>query len=692
MFGFTYDAMNRLLGQTAAGTNGGTETISYTYDAMDNVRTMADSSGTTTYTYDGFGRLTKEEKDGITKVYGYDTNGNRTQFTLTVNGVEQMDTSYTYDKLDRLETVTNGTVTSSYTYNKNGQLLTDTTGSFATTYSYNAGGLITNLTTNNGTSQLQSHSYQYLPDGNISQKQSAVWTQGTQYNYQYSYHYDDAGRLTQENCNGDKKRYFYDAFGNRSEMMVSGPESWTENYTYDANNRLLKVVRLGTDLDEEVNYTYDANGNQLSWNKSVYTQTGTPEISLETDGNDFGIYGYDLYNRVTSYTDGVTSASYTYDGNNLRQSKTVNGVTTGHIWDGQNMVLETHGSSTKKYYRGANGIAYADLIGTVNYYLKDAHGDVTALADAAGTITKNYLYDAFGNEQTGAADTNPFRYAGEYRDSETGNIYLRNRYYDPSTGRFITEDPIRDGLNWYVYAGNNPIRYIDSLGLYYIEKIDNGRGHGSLYRLKREEWWQIPFSKTMAAFSGYLQSNIETKFFNIVGGNSSAEANGFEEESQRQLERQIPGAGVIFNILTVFEGVEKTYTGLEIRFLDDIAFGLLQHAGYMRLSASKEWLDKLMNATYRFIENTPYFNASMGTAIFSGETLHRLDYNISQAQDPQKKIDEYYTKARMYYIRQGHRPIVAEGEARYITGFLEKYKERREEMFSIFEQYLKNNL
>lgn len=60
---------------------------------------------------------------------------------------------------------------------------------------------------------------------------------------------------------------------------------------------------------------------------------------------------------------------------------------------------------------------------------------------------------------------NPFRYCGEYYDEESGLIYLRNRYYDPSIGRFITEDPARDGLNWYVYANNNPVNYIDPLGL-----------------------------------------------------------------------------------------------------------------------------------------------------------------------------------------------------------------------------------
>lgn len=60
---------------------------------------------------------------------------------------------------------------------------------------------------------------------------------------------------------------------------------------------------------------------------------------------------------------------------------------------------------------------------------------------------------------------NPFRYCGEYLDSETGLTYLRNRYYDNAIGRFITQDPIKDGLNWYVYCGNNPVMFVDPMGL-----------------------------------------------------------------------------------------------------------------------------------------------------------------------------------------------------------------------------------
>jgi len=92
------------------------------------------------------------------------------------------------------------------------------------------------------------------------------------------------------------------------------------------------------------------------------------------------------------------------------------------------------------------------------FYQTNDHGDVTAWGDVT------YSYDAFGNEKTESTGSNPFRYSGEYYDEETGFIYLRNRYYDPSTGRFINEDPIKDGLNWYVYCGGNPVMFVDPTG------------------------------------------------------------------------------------------------------------------------------------------------------------------------------------------------------------------------------------
>ena len=93
-----------------------------------------------------------------------------------------------------------------------------------------------------------------------------------------------------------------------------------------------------------------------------------------------------------------------------------------------------------------------------------------------GRYNNRYAYDAFGNysEETNEPKKNPFRYCGEYTDDETGLIYLRNRYYDPAIGRFITEDPAKDGLNWYAYTNNNPLKYADPTGLSSEERLGEG--------------------------------------------------------------------------------------------------------------------------------------------------------------------------------------------------------------------------
>ena len=82
------------------------------------------------------------------------------------------------------------------------------------------------------------------------------------------------------------------------------------------------------------------------------------------------------------------------------------------------------------------------------------------------TCSKTFIQDAFGVETNpDSNDTNPFRYCSEYYDTETGNYFLRFRYYAPSTARFISEDPATAGLNWYVYCNNSPVAFIDPWGL-----------------------------------------------------------------------------------------------------------------------------------------------------------------------------------------------------------------------------------
>ena len=103
--------------------------------------------------------------------------------------------------------------------------------------------------------------------------------------------------------------------------------------------------------------------------------------------------------------------------------------------------------------------------------MKDTRGRfscVTAEYDNQGNkLNSEVYYDAFGNVMIGEIKDS-FGYCGEYRDDESGLIYLRNRYYDSATGRFITEDPAKDGVNWYSYCAGNPVIMVDPWGLFSV--------------------------------------------------------------------------------------------------------------------------------------------------------------------------------------------------------------------------------
>ena len=143
------------------------------------------------------------------------------------------------------------------------------------------------------------------------------------------------------------------------------------------------------------------------------------------------------------------------------------GNITPYVWDRGRIVADLWEDKVASlYYYGADGIAVRKYCESeeINVHLKNVHGDVMGVTDERGYVIERYRYDAFGNNLTDDT-TEPFGYCGEYFDDESGLIYLRNRYYDPETGRFITEDPAKDGVNWYSYASNDPVNFIDPWGL-----------------------------------------------------------------------------------------------------------------------------------------------------------------------------------------------------------------------------------
>ena len=174
----------------------------------------------------------------------------------------------------------------------------------------------------------------------------------------------------------------------------------------------------------------------------------------------------------------------------MRISKTQNGATTKYYWDKGYILNESTGEDFFTNYIGASGIFARESGENTDYYFKNGHGDVTSIV-RDGDVIKTYDYDAYGKEiNPDPNDTNPFRYCGEYYDTESGQLYLRNRYYNSSIPRFMTPDPywnianmvygdkeyqegevripdisaIMQSNNLYNYCMNNPLIYTDMTG------------------------------------------------------------------------------------------------------------------------------------------------------------------------------------------------------------------------------------
>ena len=338
------------------------------------------------------------------------------------------------------------------------------------TYSYDRAGRITALNNSVGTAS-RGYAYEYDRAGNQTKKTET----GNGEDKVTEYAYDSLNRLSEvTEDDGTRTEYSFDAWGNIAEkayhhpsdyvfesgdVSISGVTEHTVSYVYDEANRLLSETESVTgsaDFSGVRTYAYDDAGN----------------LTGRTTSGDYGAksesYVYDAFGKLIKYLEnGEEKASYKYNGSGQRVEKTVNGAKTKYYWDGANIKNEGTASSVNvTNYFGANGV-FARKSGSVtNVLYKNGHGDTVLLTNGS-TVVRDYDYDAYGKEKgISSADENPFRYSGEYFDSETSFIYLRNRYYDPSSARFISEDPIRDGYNWYAYCGGNPITKIDPWGLY----------------------------------------------------------------------------------------------------------------------------------------------------------------------------------------------------------------------------------
>jgi len=243
----------------------------------------------------------------------------------------------------------------------------------------------------------------------------------------------------------------YDDVGNRTDSNQNGASNFN-----DANQ-----------LEDDANFTYqyDNNGNLIQ----------KTDASLQST-----VYEYDAENRLIRVASLDKTVNYKYDGMGRRVEKeiTETAVTnvTQYIYDREDILLELDGSNNiiARYTHGP-GIDEPLITqrgGQSFFYHADGLGSITELTDTAGTVGQSYIYSSFGKIES-QLDSNfvqPYTFTSREFDPETGLYFYRARYYNPDTGRFIHEDPVRffGGINFYVYSSNNPINNVDPDGLFVI--------------------------------------------------------------------------------------------------------------------------------------------------------------------------------------------------------------------------------
>ena len=424
--GFCYTYEYRPDGKLLNKWSSGRRVLSCTYYRDGSLKSQTDMSGKTLYyAYDGDGRL-KCLKEGK----GKDNIGNpddNSAITLT---------EYSYTAAGRIiEIIT-----------KNG---------IRTSYAYDEDGNISRLTIGDGTEEglLYDAFMLYDLNGNRTGKTgSRLDIGGKQAEMAVSYRYDSMNRLTNEDRNGAGERYAYDLCGNRllKEQYSGSCVDATEGYRYNERNELTERVKAGS----LTTYCYDKNGSI---------------ISEEEEGRR-SEYRYDLLNRqiYVKTLDGKEQENF-YDGENLRAGLTENGKKTTFLYHDGEILTEFDGESApiRRHIRGI-GLSCVQTTQDNAYhsYHQDEQGSTAYITGQENAIENCYQYDAFGNLLEKREDIrNRILYTGQQYDQETGQYYLRARYYNPVVGRFLQEDTYRgEGLNLYAYCANNPVVYYDPSG------------------------------------------------------------------------------------------------------------------------------------------------------------------------------------------------------------------------------------
>jgi RHS repeat-associated protein len=324
--------------------------------------------------------------------------------------------------------------------------------------------------------------------------------------------FDNGYRLQQhfKNVTPAAGRFFtYDSLG---QLKTGSDKHWTSALPGNCLNLVFgytcQASGSGWTTDNAISYSYDLAGNRTSQGGTYgaanrITAFNGCTYATDTDGNLTSrtcagnpalsaTFTWTAEGLLKTVTNQGTTTTFQYDGAGRLVRRDVAGSAQGHyLWDGDNLLAELNAAGTTKlleyaYYPGLDQVQ-ALIQGTTPYFAhRDGLGNVIALTDAAKTVQRTYTYDDWGNT-SGGTDTHGFsnldraRWKGALWTSSAGGdlYYMRSRWYEPYSGRFLSEDPLglAGGLNLYAYAGDDPVNGADPTGLQDCEDGPKSSAH-----------------------------------------------------------------------------------------------------------------------------------------------------------------------------------------------------------------------
>lgn len=256
--------------------------------------------------------------------------------------------------------------------------------------------------------------------------------------------------------------YVYDKVGNRIQEIVNG---YSTGYT---SNNMNQYSQAGS-----FSYSYDSDGNLVQ----------------KTDGSEFWTYEYNDNNRLFRSTGPDGEKQYIYNGLGHLATVVEDGGAQHYMTDPigfGNVVGEydTSGNMLSRYTHGLGLVSKDD-----DFYTFDGNGNTSELTDADTNIVNYYIYEPFGGTLYEKEDVdNDFEFVGQLgvRKIDDDLVYMRNRFYSPVLGRFLSEDPIGlvgGDVSFYRYVTNDPVNWVDPEGL-----TKNGLNYDPNWRGRPKPW------------------------------------------------------------------------------------------------------------------------------------------------------------------------------------------------------------